>query len=89
MTFVSALPVIWLVLILAAIFFEAMTEKLIAVWCAPAAAVAFVCALLGMQAHEQIAVFIVLTLSGITASRAVCAAVKRSKKHNNDNADIE
>ena len=89
MSFVSALPIIWLTVILVAIFVEAASEKLVAVWLAPSAATAFVCGLFNMSPKEQIAIFIILGVSLIAASQSVCAAIKRSCKHNNRDRDIE
>ncbi len=89
MTLVTALPIIWLAVILAAIFFEALTEKLIAVWCAPAAAVTFLCGLFKMEPICQLALFILLSFALIAASQAVCAAVRRAGKNKKSGADIE
>lgn len=89
MTDISALPIIWLAVILAAIFFEALSEKLVFVWCAPAAAVVFLCSLFKMKPPYQIAVFFVLSLAMIVASKAVCAAVKRAGKHKRSGADVK
>ena len=80
MSFVSALPIIWLTVILGAIFAEAASEKLVAVWLAPSAATAFVCGLFNMSPREQVIIFIVLGVSLIAASKTVCAAVKRGSK---------
>ena len=59
MTLISALPIVWLCMILAAIFAEAYSERLIFIWFAPSAGVAFVCGIFDMPARAQIVVFLI------------------------------
>lgn len=71
MNLLSFLPVIWLALILAAIFTEAAFPHLTAIWCAPAAAAALVCGFVGLAPFGQAAVFAVSAVSLIVVSRIV------------------
>ena len=71
MNLLSFLPVIWLALILAAIFTEAALPRLTAIWCAPAAAAALICGFVGLAPSGQAAVFAVSAVSLIVVSRIV------------------
>ncbi|MBQ8510686.1 MAG: hypothetical protein IJ493_12345 [Clostridia bacterium] len=56
MTMTTLLPVLWLSIVLAAIFCEAAFENWVAIWCAPAG----LCALISgiwLEAWQQTAVF--------------------------------
>ncbi len=82
MTLVNSLPVIWLITILVAIFCEAFTERLVAVWCAPAAAVALVLDILDMSAYTQVVTFVICAVAMISISQLIKAL---SRYHNKNN----
>lgn len=77
MNLLSFLPIIWLAVILAAIFTEAAIPRLTAIWCAPAAAAALICGMTGLAPSGQAAVFAVSTVSLIVISRIVSGFTKR------------
>ncbi len=89
MTIISPLHVIWLTVILAAIFIEALSERLIAVWLAPAAAVAFICGVFEVSVGKQIAVFAVLAVTMISVAKLICGVVNHRGKHNESDWDIK
>ncbi len=89
MTIISPLYVIWLTVILAAIFIEALTERLIAVWLAPAAAVAFICGIFEVSVSKQVAVFAVLAVTMVSVAKLICGVVNQRCKHNESDGDIK
>ena len=88
MTVIST-PVIWLSVILAAIFAEAISERLIAIWFAPASAIALVCGFFDIGVHRQVTIFIVSALLMITVAQTVRSAICRRARNNQDTTDIE
>lgn len=80
MTLISILPIIWLSIILAAIFAEAYSEQLIAIWFAPSAAVAFVCGFFDIPARAQLAVFLICAVTLISAAKIVRQILLRREK---------
>ncbi len=89
MTVISMLPVIWLALILAAIFCEALFESLVAVWFAPAAAIALVCGWFGVAPRVQVLIFSISAVIMITAAKIILRAISNHEKHKSHDADIE
>ncbi len=89
MTVIATLPIIWLAVILAAIFCEAVFENLICVWFAPAAFISLVCGAFDMTARGQVVVFFVSGVIMITAARIFSGRSKRQKKHIPYDTDIE
>lgn len=87
MTVVSILPIIWLSIILAAIFAEAYSEQLIAIWFAPSAAVAFVCGLFDIPAKAQLVVFLICAVMLISVARIARRILLRREK--NKDADTK
>lgn len=86
---VNTLPVIWLALILASIFCEALTERLLAVWGAPAAALSLILWLFKVEAYIQIAAFFISAAVMTLASLVIRSITARLKKHNIEKQGIE
>lgn len=89
MTVIATLPIIWLAVILAAIFCEAIFENLVYVWFAPAAVAALVCGYFEMAARGQVVVFFVSSAIMISAARIFKGLSKRQTKHISKDSDIE
>ena len=89
MTVISMLPVIWLAVILAAIFCEALFESLVAVWFAPAAAIALVCGWFDITPRIQVLVFFVSAVVMITAATIILRVLMLYGKHKKHDTDIE
>ena len=68
----------WLLIILAATFFEAFTEKSVAIWCAPAAAFSMITAIFGGSVSVQVAVFGVSATVMIFAAQFFKRIIRRS-----------
>ena len=85
MTLISTLPIIWLCIILAAIFAEAYSERLIFIWFAPSAGVAFVCGLFDMPARGQLVVFLICAVTLTSTARIARQIVLKREK--NDSVD--
>lgn len=77
MTVMSMVPILWLGMILAAIFAEAAFQGLRAVWCAPAALAALICGAAGMQVWEQTVVFAGTAAGLIAIAQIVRRFVRR------------
>jgi len=86
MTQLSLWPVIWLAIILASIFCEAIFPSLVAVWFAPAALIALITGALGLSVWGQSMVFALLSALLITISRLIRIASRmmerRTQRHN-------
>lgn len=89
MTVISMLPVIWLVLILAAIFCEALFESLVVVWFAPSAAIALVCGWFGVAPRVQVLVFSISAVIMIAGTKIILRALRHHEKHKSHDTDIE
>ena len=89
MTVIATLPIIWLGVILAAIFAEAVFENLILLWFAPAAAISLVCGLLNMSPRGQVTVFLVSAVAMIVLARIISIGNKRRRKNIRDDSDIK
>ena len=89
MTVIATLPIIWLAVILAAIFCEAIFENLVCVWFAPAAVAALICGYFDMTARVQVVVFFVSGVVMISAARIFTGLSKRQTKHIPKDLDIE
>ncbi len=89
MTVITTLPIIWLAVILAAIFCEAVFENLVFVWLAPAAAAALICSYFDMTARWQVIIFFISGAVMIFAARIFTVFSKRGKKHIPSDTDIE
>lgn len=82
-------PIIWLAVITASVFLEAATEKLIAIWFAPAAGLGLVCAVIGMSPAAQILIFFGSAAGMVLISRIIYAVSSYYKKHNDGGDGIE
>lgn len=77
MTLLSLVPVIWLAIVLAAVFCEAAMQNLVAVWCAPAAAAALLGGIFGMTVRGQCVIFVVTALILIALAQLIRAGMQR------------
>lgn len=82
MTLVDSLPIIWLLVILAAIFTEALTERLWAIWFAPASVIALVLGFFGVPEYFQVITFIASAVFMILLSFLIrMIAHRKRNKH--------
>lgn len=72
------LHIAWLVIILASTFFEAFTEKSVAIWCAPAAAFALIAAIFGTSTGLQVVVFTVSAAVMIFTAQFIKRIIRKS-----------
>ena len=89
MTVIATLPIIWLAVILASIFCEAIFENLVCVWFAPAAFISLICGAFDMTARGQVIVFFVSGVVMISVARIFFLRCKRRRKHISERSDIE
>lgn len=80
MTVSCSLEIIWLVIILAATFCEAFTEKSVAIWCAPAAAISLTLGMFGISGRSQIIVFFSSAAVMILAAQIIKRIIRRSRE---------
>ena len=80
MTLSCSLQIIWLVIILAATFCEAFTEKSVAIWCAPAAAILLGGGIFGLSVRSQIIVFFSSAAVMILVAQIIKRIIRRSRE---------
>ncbi len=89
MTLLSLVMIMWLVIILAAIFFEALFENLVAVWCAPAALIAFICGFFSISTRSQVLIFVIASICFIALSRLIKLILRLRDNHKASSKRIE
>ncbi len=80
MTALCSLHIIWLFTILASTFCEAFTEKSIAIWGAPAAAISLIVGIFGLSARSQIITFFISLAVMILAAQFIKRIIGRSRE---------
>ena len=81
------MPYFWIAVLAIALFAEAMTADLVAIWFFPAALISMVLAFFAVPVPLQFLVFVVLGLILIFATRPLCKKLTRHKD-NKTNTDV-